>query len=109
MRPSFLMSALRSAITQIWPAGLTPRAMFLVTFGKLPSVFAVPATFETAWTPTPPSNLTREFPQSLESLEPFAARATGWSKTTRVASAYVLFMLDVLVGVRTRSHLGLRL
>jgi hypothetical protein len=32
---------------QICPAGLTPRTMFLVTFGKLPSAFAVPETFET--------------------------------------------------------------
>ena len=37
----------RSVITQIWPAGVTPRTMFRVTFGKLPSAFGVPATFET--------------------------------------------------------------
>ena len=37
----------RSVITQIWPAGFTPRTMFRVTFGKLPSAFGVPATFET--------------------------------------------------------------
>ena len=89
MCPSVLTSALRSAIAQSWPAGLTPRTTFLVTLGKLPSAFAAPETFETGWTPIPPSNLTREFPESLES---FATRATGRRTTTRVASTMAFFM-----------------
>ena len=57
IRPSNYTAALRPAITQICPGGLTPRAMFLLTV-TLPSAFTV--TFETGITPVAPSNLARE-------------------------------------------------
>src|SRR6266404_1283107 len=58
IRPSTFTSALKSEITQIWPAGLTPRTMFRITSGKLPSVLGVPATFATGISPIAHLNLT---------------------------------------------------
>src|SRR6267378_838087 len=72
------------------------------------AVGSVSTPLETGITPIPPSNLTRQFPESRESLESFAARATGRSKTTRVASANVLFMLDLHVSLGKRSQPELR-
>src|SRR5437870_8032454 len=105
IRPSVFTSALRAAILQIWPGGWVPRTMFRFTTS---AVVAVTTPLETGSTPIPPSNLTREFPESLESLEAFAARATGRSKTTRVASANALFMLDLHVSLGERSQPELR-
>src|SRR6478672_4264655 len=58
IRPSTFTSALKSEITQIWPAGSTPRTMFRITSGKLPSAFGVPATFATGRSPIAPLKLT---------------------------------------------------
>src|SRR6266481_1959562 len=58
IRPSTFTSALKSEITQIWPAELTPRTVFRITSGKLPSGLGVPATFATGISPIAPLNLT---------------------------------------------------
>src|SRR4029077_13624188 len=58
IRPSTFTSALKSEITQIWPAGLTPRTTFRIMSGKLPSALGVPATFATGRSPMAPLNLT---------------------------------------------------
>src|SRR5262245_49594454 len=60
MRPSALTLASRSSITQIWPAGCTPRTMFRLTLGARKAAVAVPSSFtpaETGMTPIPPLNL----------------------------------------------------
>src|SRR6267378_3594822 len=70
MLPSALTSALRSAITQSWPGGWTPRTMFRFTLSTICAVASVGATAtpaETGMTPIPPLNFTRESSAAAES------------------------------------------
>src|SRR3989442_7324118 len=112
IRPSVFTSALRAAILQIWPGGGVPRTKLRFTASVVSGCWFAGGggitPLETGSTPIPPSNLTRVFRESRESLESFAARATGRSKTTRVASASVLFMLDLHVSLGKRSQPELR-
>src|SRR5262245_13271532 len=60
MRPFALTLASSSSITQIWPAGCTPRTMFRVTLGATKAVVAAPLSSmpdETGMTPIPPLHL----------------------------------------------------
>jgi hypothetical protein len=59
MLPSTFTRALRSAIVQICPGGLTVRTVLRFTSGKVPVTLAFPAALETGMTPIPPLNFTR--------------------------------------------------
>src|SRR5271156_2559423 len=60
MCPSVLTSASRPAITQIWPAGETPRTTLAVAV-VVGGVVVLTTTLEIGSTPMPPLNFTSEF------------------------------------------------
>src|SRR6476620_2091468 len=75
MLPFALTLASRSAITQIWPAGNTPRTIFRFTVTDGPVTQAAggagqPLTVETGMTPIPPLNFKSSAAAGCEKITP---------------------------------------
>src|SRR5262249_47358668 len=73
MRPFVLTVASSLSITQIWPAGCTPRTIFRFTLSTTDAVGGVGATAtpeETGWTPIPPLNFNSSAAAGSEKTTP---------------------------------------